>query len=194
MRYAGFWSRLGAGFIDLLVFIPIVILYFWLRTLSWEVALISHILNSLLYFLYNIYFLGRWGQTIGKWASNIKVVRLNGSKINFKDAFMRHCVDMVFSILSSTAWVITMLSITTTTFESTFLSEGSKIIHEATPVWGVWASKLSTIWVLSEMIVLLFNKKKRAIHDFIAGTVVIHTEPVKEMSNNEARREPNGAK
>jgi uncharacterized RDD family membrane protein YckC len=30
------------------------------------------------------------------------------------------------------------------------------------------------IWVLSDFIVMLTNKKRRAIHDFIAGTVVIH--------------------
>ena len=32
---------------------------------------------------------------------------------------------------------------------------------------------LSHIWIWSEVIVLLFNKRKRAIHDFMAGTVIV---------------------
>ena len=32
-------------------------------------------------------------------------------------------------------------------------------------------------WLFSEFQVLLFNCRKRALHDFIAGTVVIHTAP-----------------
>ena len=33
---------------------------------------------------------------------------------------------------------------------------------------------LLNIWVLSELVVLLLNKKRRTLHDFIAGTVVLH--------------------
>ena len=32
---------------------------------------------------------------------------------------------------------------------------------------------MQQIWIWSEFVVLLFNRRKRAIHDFIAGTVVI---------------------
>jgi len=30
------------------------------------------------------------------------------------------------------------------------------------------------VWYWSEIIVILFNKRNRALHDFLAGTVVIH--------------------
>jgi uncharacterized RDD family membrane protein YckC len=172
MQYAGFWPRLAAGFIDFMVFIPVIALYLWLRSLSWEVAAIITIPNAFLYSLYNIYFHGRWGQTIGKMAVRIRVVLINGSAITLRNAFMRHSVDFVFSMLSSVAWMITVLSISKATFESMAPSESAAIIVNARPAWGVWVEELSFIWVLSELVVLLFNKKKRAIHDFIAGTVV----------------------
>ena len=42
------------------------------------------------------------------------------------------------------------------------------------PSWfGVVAFALYA-WYLSEFLTVFFNKRKRAIHDFIAGTVVIH--------------------
>lgn len=53
--------------------------------------------------------------------------------------------------------------------------EVDRLLHAATPLWGLWAGYAQTAWLFSELIVLLFNEKKRAIHDFIAGTVVIKT-------------------
>lgn len=44
------------------------------------------------------------------------------------------------------------------------------------PAWYVLVDTVNQLWVWSEFIVLLFNKRKRAIHDFIAGTVVIKQE------------------
>ena len=37
-----------------------------------------------------------------------------------------------------------------------------------------WASQ---VWLWSELVVLLLNKKRRALHDFIAGTVVVKVSP-----------------
>lgn len=50
---------------------------------------------------------------------------------------------------------------------------------------GAWSSSSRMVWIgfhptadmgMGELIVLLLNKRKRAIHDFIAGTVVIKME------------------
>jgi hypothetical protein len=47
-----------------------------------------------------------------------------------------------------------------------------------------WSTNL---WVWGEMIVLLTNKRKRAIHDFIAGTVIvkaIYVNKIREVMNS----------
>lgn len=43
-----------------------------------------------------------------------------------------------------------------------------------TPGWYKIVNILMNVWIWSEFIVILTNKKRRAIHDFIAGTVVAH--------------------
>ena len=45
-------------------------------------------------------------------------------------------------------------------------------------------SWLSNIWVYSEFIVLLTNKRKRALHDFIANTVIIRTKHHQAILDN----------
>ena len=40
----------------------------------------------------------------------------------------------------------------------------------------IFVGILSIIWALLEVISMLFNEKSRAIHDLIAGTVVVHSD------------------
>ena len=40
---------------------------------------------------------------------------------------------------------------------------------------------LTNIWTYSELIVLLMNSRKRALHDFIAGTVIVKKKYVDEI-------------
>jgi uncharacterized RDD family membrane protein YckC len=41
------------------------------------------------------------------------------------------------------------------------------------PPWYRAVTVLMQVWIWSEFVTMLFNKKRRAIHDFMAGTVVI---------------------
>ena len=45
---------------------------------------------------------------------------------------------------------------------------------ELAPSWYSTVSILMQIWIWSEFVSMLFNKRRRAVHDFIAGTVVLH--------------------
>jgi uncharacterized RDD family membrane protein YckC len=45
---------------------------------------------------------------------------------------------------------------------------------EFAPRWYHPLQIVQNIWVWGELIVLLTNRKRRAIHDFIAGTIVVH--------------------
>ena len=38
----------------------------------------------------------------------------------------------------------------------------------------------STLWYVAELVTMLFNRKRRAVHDFIAGTVVVRTAAMEE--------------
>jgi uncharacterized RDD family membrane protein YckC len=40
-----------------------------------------------------------------------------------------------------------------------------------------WVGIVANIWIWSEMLVLLCNKRRRALHDMIAGTIVVITTP-----------------
>ena len=54
------------------------------------------------------------------------------------------------------------------------VSSRAALVQVFVPSYTVIISWLSKGYVMSEFVVLWLNRKKRAIHDFIAGTVIIH--------------------
>ena len=177
MRYAGFWTRLVAGLIDAIVFMPLMLLYIWIQSRSYAGILIYVLPYWFCAAFYNIVLLARYGQTLGKMALRIKVTRVDGSDIGFKEACLRHSIDAIFGFLSGIGMIIAILVTGPDIFTGAYTwIEQTKIIAPNTPAFAEIAKNMSKIWIWSELIVLLFNKKRRAIHDFIAGTVVIHAQ------------------
>lgn len=175
MRYAGFWPRLGAIVVDTVVLAPIIVLSFWTFSESRTIALSLEIPIALLFPLYNIYFVGRWGQTLGKMALGIKVVAVDGASAGYARAFYRHAVDLAFSLAMSASTLYALMTVTNREFELLTFDARLELLTATTGSWSDMLNWLLIAWTLSELVVLLFNEKRRAIHDYIAGTVVVRT-------------------
>lgn len=95
LEYAGFWIRLGAGVIDLLVLILIggIILFV---SGSPAFLFIGELIFSFSYFV------GFWiwrGQTPGKMAVGIKIIRTDSSPITWRYALLR-CAGYIVSVMT----------------------------------------------------------------------------------------------
>jgi len=102
-RYAGFWRRLAAYFIDgIIIGIVTAIIYFITSILVFRNVYIA-IVGSLLSIIISIvYFVGFWawlGQTPGKMAIGVKIVKLDGSPIGFGVALLRFIGYIISSII-----------------------------------------------------------------------------------------------
>ena len=174
MKYAGFWPRFSAGLVDAVVMAPLAFLLYWSLSNSHTTALFFAVPVTLLFAAYNIYFVGRWGQTIGKMALKIKVVSLEGNEPGMLRAFYRHSVDFTFSMISTGLTLYALISISSTEYNMLSLNDKVKRMSEFTLSWDKLFNNISFMWMISELIILLMNEKRRSLHDFIAGTLVIH--------------------
>lgn len=184
MRYAGFWPRLAAIVVDLLVLAPLMALSFWALSAPRTTALLLELPLTFAFAFYSIYFVGRWGQTIGKMALKIRVVRLDGGKAGFERAFYRHAVDLGFSIVLSALNIYALLSVSDYEYNKLAFEERLEFSDNKT---GPWTSAIMWLlfgWSASELVVLLLNEKRRALHDYIAGTVVVHTRPIAAQNDS----------
>jgi uncharacterized RDD family membrane protein YckC len=182
-RYAGFGPRFSAAFLDGLIFWPLAFLFDWLETQSTLSAVACMILNSFLWIGYDVYCHARWGQTIGKMWQKIRVVALDGKRIYFRQAFIRNIVEIILQSISIPFMIIAILKIPEATLRESGYGGLNHLLFQENYLpsnyltFFLWAA---FTWSWSEVIVLLTNRQRRAIHDFIAGTVVVHTEPPKK--------------
>jgi len=171
--YAGFWKRLCAGFADAFIIMPLAFLFIWLEGFDRTLSIIITIPSSILFAMYNVYFNARFGGTPGKLAVGIRITKPDGSRINWSEAWKRSSVDLVFAaiVLIVDVWGLTQVD--PEDYASLGWMERTQLVMAHAPAWYGAISIHQQVWIWSEVVVLLFNKRKRAIHDFIAGTVVI---------------------
>jgi uncharacterized RDD family membrane protein YckC len=61
-----------------------------------------------------------------------------------------------------------------TYFSLGYLARSQELVRTA-PGWYGMVSILMQVWIWGEFVTMLFNRKRRAVHDFMAGTVVVRT-------------------
>jgi uncharacterized RDD family membrane protein YckC len=174
--HAGFWRRFGAIWIDLIVMLPFMILFMYLDSLHREVRFATVVPSTLVFWAYRIYFHARWGATIGKMVTGVKITRLDGSPIGYNEALKRFSVDAVLAIGMIVAQLVALSRMTDVDFEALAWRERTQHLAALMPTWYKPLTYLQQAWFWGEFIVLLSNKRRRALHDFIAGTVVIKKE------------------
>jgi uncharacterized RDD family membrane protein YckC len=173
MTYAGFWQRFGAFWVDFVVLLPLIgLTYVWgeysrLFQIYW-------LLPGLLFGLwYQVYLVVRFGGTPGKLMLNMRIAMVDGSPVTPKAALLRYSVLLVLTELMAIALIMAVLRMTDEEYFSFgYMARATRMVEMAPP-WYQVVNILMQIWIWSEFITMLFNKKRRAIHDFMAGTVVL---------------------
>ena len=173
MIYASFWQRFAAAWIDVFVLVPLVFLQFWLESISKTAAIVIVVPMIASYCAYTIYCHGRFGQTVGKHAMGIRVVRTTGERIGWSEAWLRSSVDVVFAFLEVVASYVALAAIPDAEYYGVGWMQRAVNLQDHRPAWLGWTVVATQIWVWSEVVVMLFNKRRRALHDFIAGTIVV---------------------
>jgi uncharacterized RDD family membrane protein YckC len=173
MYYAGCWKRFCAGFIDVLVLLVPFAILAWLSSRFYSLALILAVPVGLLYWFYSFRLHAVTGQTVGKRVMKIRIVALDGSRIGYQQSFYRSSVDLGFAVITIVGTLWGLCSILPSEYSSLTWMAQQRYLQSFKPSIFGWAETASTIWVWSEVVTMLFNTKKRAIHDFIAGTIVI---------------------
>ena len=179
-RYGGFWIRLAAGILDTLIFFPISALVLWGPHGSRGVVLSTVFLSHFGYAAFVIYCVGRWGGTPGKLIVGLQIVRTDLQRAGWKEAWARHSVDLAFSIVGFGQYMYSLQQIpdhTIAELTRSQLSQELSKLDRLPDTIMLWAGQ---IWIWGELIVLLSNRQRRALHDFIAGTVVIRKRPPRQ--------------
>jgi len=179
--YAGFWRRLCSFYVDVLIIVPLGIFFVWLEGFDRTLSIFIVAISSVLFAMYNVFFNARFGGTPGKLALGIRITKPDGSRIGWKEAWKRSAVDLVFSFFVLVLQVWSLFLVDPADYASMkWLQRGSLVLKYYPDSYHT-IQMFQNIWIWSEFVVLLFNTRKRALHDFIAETVVIKKNFVKQQ-------------
>ena len=183
--YATWLRRFSAFLIDLIVFMPLIILQTKALRTSPRLYAAVMLPYSIIFTGYWIYCHGRWGKTIGKKLTGTYVASTGGDPISWKQAFLRSSVDILCVIIAQSVLIPIYLSIPVEGYVDLTARNRFQLIQSMWPTWYPYFSKAQQIWIWSEFIVILTNKRRRALHDFIAGTVVLQSKPSPRQARTE---------
>jgi uncharacterized RDD family membrane protein YckC len=177
LRYAGFWRRFSAFWLDALFLLPLTGIAYYIGEKTRLFHLYWFVPGLLVGLWFHVYLVRRYGGTPGKLLLKTRVAMVDGSPPTFQAAALRYAVPFVLSAFVSGALLRASLAMTDELYFSLgYLARNRMLVELASP-WYRIASVLLVVWVWGEFLSLLFNKKRRAIDDFIAGTVVVHVTP-----------------
>jgi uncharacterized RDD family membrane protein YckC len=173
LQYAGFWRRFGAFWLDALCLLPVTGIVLFLSTKS-RYFHAAWLVPGLLFGLwFNVYLLKRYGGTPGKLMLKIRVAMADGAAVTGKAAMLRYSVMFVLSALASVALAMAALAMGDELYLSLgFMGMNTALVEQA-PLWYPSVNTALQIWIWGEFITMLFNKRRRAVHDYMAGTVVL---------------------
>lgn len=173
-RYLTLGPRLLALIIDAIVFAPVVLLFMLVDDMGmpeWGIYVIVPIL-SVAGVAYNVILHWRFGQTLGKMVMRVKVLNLAEEPITFGQACLRDVAYIIFKALEIGSTLYLIIA-------------GSQLVAETVVSGQQYLSIPIIAWFVIDAIVCMKNDKNRALHDIIAGTVVVRVDVPAE---NEAGR------
>jgi uncharacterized RDD family membrane protein YckC len=168
-RYKTFWPRLGAAFLDGAALAPLV----WFDQVLWNLT--SSVILLFLWMLiyqslsigYSVGFLYFLGQTPGKMATGVLILDNDDRRLTLSQAILRNIVTVILAL-------IFILVVSSNLHAGRLANRGL-----GDQRFLMWFFAAMIVWTVLEFITMLFSSKRRAIHDFIAGTVVVR-QPIEE--------------
>ena len=115
LEYAGFWIRFAAVFVDGLVlqvvFIPLSAmlgtgLFAIHHHPSLQAVLVFQLIAIFIPMVYQTVCVGEYGATIGKMAVGIKIIRADGSRLTYEQAFWRFWAKMISGLTCGIGYLI----------------------------------------------------------------------------------------
>lgn len=164
MKYATIWRRFWALVLDFLILSPVLILTYYIKHHVQNSAILAAgtTLNYSYATVYSIWMHTSYGQTLGKMVMKVRVLNLAETRPpSFREAFMMD----IYSVLACSCMIGLALYMIAT--------------HTYSPHAFVKAQffrillYLDNGWLIAELTCVLANKKRRSLHDLIAGTVVV---------------------
>ena len=164
-RFGTAWLRFCASVVDGVIFAPLIALLHFLgpHIHSPALMLALWLAYSACAIAYRLLLHGFRGQTIGKMLLKVKVLDLSETPLSMRQALVRDS-PWILILLIQLPWI------------AAFAMAGGNILQwDVEPPMPLVVMYLPVAFGLLTAVALLLSSKRRALHDLLAGSVVVRT-------------------
>ncbi len=173
--YAGVGRRIAAYVLDGLLFMPLLALQLWMQRLTSVSAAVGLALFFVIAVAYRVAFPAMMGATPGKLVVDIRITKPNGDPIGWREALKRESVGIALGAILMLGALAALWNIAPSEYAALTSNAARSALRTANQAWWYpMALRAATAWMWTDSGALLFNTRRRALHDFIAGTIVVH--------------------
>jgi uncharacterized RDD family membrane protein YckC len=166
-------KRLLAFLIDLLIFIPILATQFFLTHIGYYFQILGELIVVLFGIWYFVIYVYKHEYTFGKRYENIRIVSYRGSRISLKQAIIRYLAYSFLGLIQSIFFIYCILATSSDGYgELGFMDKIDFVYIQYEPVFS-YLSYIEYAYILVYGLALVFDKERRSIADYVAGTIVV---------------------
>jgi uncharacterized RDD family membrane protein YckC len=165
-EYAGFWIRVGASLIDLVVYLPVFgvnmyNMYFWK-------SLPVQLFTTFLLMVYKPFMEYQYGGTLGKMAVSVKVVDGDSHSISITQSVIRNAPSLLSQVVTLIGAMLLFLNPDFQSADS--MMEVATLQNE---VMSPIPNYIISFFLFVSYITVGLSSKKQGLHDMMAGTYCI---------------------
>src|SRR4249919_2070879 len=112
MQYGGFWRRFAAFWLDGLVLLPLVAVVWWCGDHYRLFSLYYALPGALVGLFYDVYLIRRFGGTPGKLIMGLRIRKVSGEPVGYREALLRFAPEFLLGQLMSVALLLPLLRMT----------------------------------------------------------------------------------
>lgn len=172
LRYSGIWQRIGAALIDFVIVLPLLAMDFFFGSESRYFQLYMLVPIQMATLFLHIYMVVKFGGTPGKLLMGLRIAQLDGAAVTVKHAVLRYGVLWALGLVISILTINAALGMTDAEFLSLSYLERTAAVGARVPFMTP-LTILMNVWIWGGVISALATHNRRALHDFVAGTVVL---------------------
>jgi uncharacterized RDD family membrane protein YckC len=181
-EYVGFWKRILTTIIDLVAAFVIFILSSHLVAIANELrSIIPLLIRDILYMGFWVIMVAKFGGTPGELILQMRVVNKNGQFISLLSALFRS-LPILIILLGKVLYVNHAYSNIPVFTDAENINV---LLRAHGGIYGVINAYLGYIHI-PDYGAIIFDKKKRSLHDFLAGSFVITKKSYKHVNSLQA--------
>ncbi len=169
LEFVGFWKRVGVALIDAALWLPLWPLFAWANDTAWQHGTVLHILAlDAAYSFAVVALVHYYGGTPGKLILRMRVIGRDLQYLSWNRSVRREAINYASALLTSLPLWWTFRHIEPSNYDA---GEQARLLetHAGWALTYVWPGIVQCIdvgWVAT-------NRRRRAIHDYIAGSYVV---------------------